>query len=97
MTAPTALDGDLAWAISEWNDDTAGMPSTVSKLSRREIETLTLFLTSQGFGKVKKDGELGDLGIVSELIRIKPAVDSLRNLARSAEEYLKGPRDTTNT
>lgn len=82
MTAPeTKVDGDLAWAISSWPGSGPG-----DELTREGIESLTRFLTSQGFGKVKENNDpwLADVKGVARV------VDNFRNLA---SEYLKGPSD----
>jgi hypothetical protein len=76
----TPLDGELAWAISEWNDDTHNSDETV--LKRGEIETLTRFLTAKGYAKPK-----GGLPTLTELNQMVKAAQ------QTVEDFLKGPSE----
>jgi len=62
MAEEPKLDGELAWAISDWNDDVHNSDQTV--LRRSEIESLTRHLSAAGF---RHQGEVASVDYVESI------------------------------
>ena len=82
MAEEPKLDGELAWAISDWNDDVHNSDQTV--LRRSEIESLTRHLSAAGF---RHQGEVASVAYLESINAVlnpiyKPVYDAIMKAQR---------------